>query len=73
MRAIPRAQANITATANAIVMAKRKADTNIATIANIMASDTKAGTNVAVNVNANKMASNIKKCVLMYRQLQMPI
>lgn len=69
MRAIPRALDNIVATANTIVMAKRSADANVVIIANVIASNTRASANVAMNANANKMASNIRKCMSMYRQL----
>ena len=45
----------------------RRADVNVVTIANVMASDAKTGANIAVNANANKTASNIKKCMPMYQ------
>lgn len=45
----------------------RRVDANVATTANVMTSDIRAGANVAVNANANKTASNIKKRVPMYQ------
>ena len=72
MRAIPGAHANIAATADAIVTAKRRADANVATTANTMASDARAGDNVAMNTNVNKTASNIKKHVPTYQITQIP-
>lgn len=45
----------------------RRVDANVATTVNVIASDVRAGYNIAVNTNANKTASNIKKRVPMYR------
>ena len=72
MRAILGACTNIAATADVIITAKKKIDANVATTANVMASDTRAGTNIAVNANANKTAINTRKRVPMDRRPQMP-
>lgn len=53
-------RANIAAIADAIRMAKKKADANVATITNVIVSNAKASAKIAVNANASKMASNIK-------------
>ena len=72
MRAIPEARANIAAIADAIITAKRRADANVATTANVMANNARAGANVTLKANANKTASNTRKCVPTYQQPQMP-
>lgn len=69
---IGRPHINIVAIADTIMMAKRKGDVNIATTANITASNAKEGANIAMIANANKKASNIKKRMRNYQQTQMP-
>lgn len=48
------------ATAETIIMAKRRADANIAITANVIASNIRVSANIAMTVNANKTASNIR-------------
>ena len=67
MRAIPEVRANIAANVDAIVTAKRRADANVTTTANVMANNARADVSVAVNTNAHKIASNTKKRMPTYQ------
>ena len=51
---------------------QEESDANIVTTANVRVSDARTSANIAVNANANKTASNIRKRVPMYRRPQMP-
>lgn len=56
---------NIMATINVIRIAKKRADANIITIANIIANNARVGDNVAMIANINKTIIN--------RKIYMPI
>lgn len=72
MRAMLGVHANIAVTINAIIIVKRKIDTNVVTTTKIITNNTRASANKVVNVNTSKTASNTRECVLIYYQLQMP-
>lgn len=52
---------NIAKITDAIMMIKKKANTNIAIITNVIASNARASANIAVTINANKTANNTRK------------
>lgn len=61
-----RVRANIAVTANAIIIAKKRVDANIATTVNITAINARISANIAVIANTNKTVSNIRKYVPIY-------
>lgn len=53
-----------------IEIAKKKVDIIIIVIINIIASILRINTNTILNININKMVNNMRKCILIYKQLQ---
>lgn len=64
---MPGTRINIAATADAIIIAKRKADANVAITANVIASNAKKDANITVIANVNKTARNIKEYIPSYQ------